>query len=112
MRGIPRLPDASLARLLVLRALVLWVFLHCMALALVTATTLERPDAAALRLGGRASLLVVALTAWLAYLDANRRNEVFFMQNLGVPRWVVVLLAAVPAACAEAIAIAISARAA
>lgn len=56
MRGIPRLPDASLARLLVLRALVLWVFLHCMALALVTATTLERPDAAALRLGGRAYL--------------------------------------------------------
>ena len=104
--GIPGLPDFRIARLLVLRALGLWLILHAITVAISIAVTMGAPDGATVRLTGRASLFVVALTTWLAYLDAHRRNEVFFLQNLGVPRRVVVLLAAVPAACAEAVAIA------
>lgn len=102
------LPDFRMGRMLVARALVLWLFLHAAAIAISRAMTLDAaggaPGADGLRLTGRAALYVVSLTASLAYLDSARRNEVVFLQNLGVPRRAVLLLGAIPAAGAEALA--------
>jgi hypothetical protein len=99
------LPDFRICRMLVTRALVLWVFVHAIAVAITMAAAAGTAAAGMARPAGLAAAFVVVVTTWLAYLDAVRRHEVLFLQNLGVPRRTVVLLGAVPAACAEVLAV-------
>ena len=48
-----------------------------------------------------ASILLLAIIALLARVDAINRNEHRLLANLGVAPWVIPLVAVVPALCAE-----------
>ena len=94
------LPDHVVASALLRRAIVVWAVLRAAfaVLSLMLADVFGPPS---LDLALPASALVIALTAMLCVLDARRRREIVWLQNLGVPPAAVGALAAIPPTVAE-----------
>jgi len=78
-------------RSIVVRATGIWIALHVALLALFKVLSLEPP----------AMLAVVAVVAWLTSLHGRRTSEHVFLANLGVPEWVLVIVAALPPSLLE-----------
>ncbi|HEX2188287.1 MAG TPA: hypothetical protein VHG51_05280 [Longimicrobiaceae bacterium] len=95
---MPTLPVRPFTRVLLLRALLLWVGVRLVVLAG------GLPSAAGLAPTPRAALLVVAVVGVLGLLEARRRNEVVFLANLGVGRASIAAFSALPALALEILA--------
>ena len=93
------LPPGEFIRAILLRALVVWFGMKLVVTA--GAAAVRQPGETEswlqlLQLTPSAVLLLTGLVAWLVIIDAGRRNELLFLANLGVARYVVGSLAAVP----------------
>jgi len=84
--NLPVFPPLGFLRSIVLRATGIWILLHAALLGLFGAISLEPP----------AILAVVALVVWLTTLYGRRASEHVFLANLGVPEWLLMIVAAIP----------------
>ncbi len=100
------LPPGEFIRAIVFRASVIWLGMKLVVTA--GAAGLRQPGETeswlqVLQLAPSAVLLLTGFVAWLVIIDAGRRNELLFLANLGVARYVIGSLAAVPSITFEII---------
>ena len=100
------LPPGEFIRAILFRALVIWFGMKLVVTA--GAAALRQPGEneswlQVLQLAPSAMLLLTGFVAWLVVIDAGRRNELLFLANLGVARYVIGSLAAVPSITFEII---------
>ncbi len=100
------LPPGEFIRAILFRALVVWAGMKLVVTA--GAAALRQPGETeswlqVLQLSPTAVLLLTGFVAWLVIIDAGRRNELLFLANLGVTRYAIGSLAAVPAMTFEII---------
>ncbi len=100
------LPPGEFIRAILFRALVIWFGMKLVVTA--GAAALRQPGEneswlQVLQLAPSAVLLLTGFVAWLVVIDAGRRNEQLFLANLGVARYVIGSLAAVPSITFEII---------
>ena len=100
------LPPGEFIRAILLRALIVWFGMKLVVTA--GAAALRRPGETEswlplLQLSPSAVLLLTGFVAWLVIIDGGRRNELLFLANLGVARYVVGSLAVVPSLTFEII---------
>ncbi len=100
------LPPGEFIRAILFRAVVIWFGMKLVVTA--GAAALRQPGETeswlqVLQLAPSATLLLTGFVAWLVIIDAGRRNELLFLANLGVARYVIGSLAAVPSITFEII---------
>lgn len=100
------LPPGEFIRAILFRALAIWFGMKLVLT--VGATALRQPGETeswlrVLQLAPSAVVLLTGFVAWLVIIDAGRRNELLFLANLGVARYVIGSLAAVPSITCEII---------
>ncbi len=100
------LPPGEFIRAILFRALVIWFGMKLVVTA--GAVALRQPGEneswlQVLQLAPSAVLLLTGFVVWLVISDAGRRNELLFLANLGVARYVIGSLAAVPSITFEII---------
>ena len=100
------LPPGEFIRAILFRALVIWFGMRLVITA--GAAVLRQPGETeswlrVLQLTPSGVLLLTGFVTWLVIIDAGRRNELLFLANLGVARYVIGSLAAVPSITLEII---------
>lgn len=100
------LPPGEFIRAILFRALVIWFAMKLVVTA--GAAALRQPGETeswlrVLQLTPSGVLLLTGFVTWLVIIDAGRRNELLFLANLGVARYVIGSLAAVPSITFEII---------
>ena len=94
------LPERSLAIDLLRRGAVIWLIVH-LTVGVFVKLSSGMPRRDLLNLGVETSIALVLLAGGLGLLEARRRNEHRFLENLGVSQVVIVLLSMIPAVAAE-----------
>jgi hypothetical protein len=92
---LPLLPR-RLLRLILLRALLIWVGVRLLVLmggAMIGELLL--------RISALSVITIILVSAFLTLADLTRRREALFLANLGVPTRMIVLLSVIPAALGE-----------
>ncbi|MCH7490549.1 MAG: hypothetical protein IID05_07625 [Gemmatimonadetes bacterium] len=100
------LPPGEFIRAILFRGLVIWFGMKLVVTAGAAALRQSGETESWLRvlqLTPSAVLLLTGFVTWLVIIDAGRRNELLFLANLGVARYVIGSLAAVPSITCEII---------